>query len=77
MARKKKQEKTYQITFLGLLSLAIEEALTKGRTDMLAVSKDVQDNIELYLRRHYSDKGGYPAIVLTDDGFEFISVERK
>ena len=74
MAKKKKEEQ-YVITFSELIWLALTKAFECREINLDAIAKDITDEIELYLRRHYS-KDGIPAIVLTDDGFEFTSVER-
>lgn len=66
---KKKEEEVYQLTFKGLLHLALlDEELSKRALDF----------IELYLRRHHA-KGGHPAIVLNLDTnkFEFVTLQQS
>jgi hypothetical protein len=57
-------EETYTLSFRGLLSGTIKDDSILNAT---------LDNIELYLRRHYS-KNGHPAIVFDLDENEFSIV---
>lgn len=43
----------------------------------LETARNVQDMIELRLRRHYSENDYLPAIVLTSRDFEFAKVKKK
>jgi hypothetical protein len=73
---KKKKEETYQITFKGLLYTLVSDSLSRKETDASKMSEDICNGIELYLRRHYWEVK-YPAIVLTEKGFEFVNVEKE
>jgi len=68
MAKKKKVEEVYTLTFKGLLVTLL------GHNEKLA--EDVSDGMELHLRRHFSNVNEYPAIILTDSGFVMTTVEK-
>lgn len=65
----KKKEEIYELTLKGLLSRSIDD-------DKLLNS--VLDDLELYMRRHYS-KGGHPAIVfdLDENKFSFVTIQKQ
>lgn len=68
MAKKKKVEESYRLTFKGLLHVVL------GNED---TANHLYDEIELHLRRQYS-KDGIPAIVLVDNerlDFTTVSVD--
>lgn len=67
--KRKKKEEIYELTLKGLLSMSIDD-------DKLLNS--VLDDLELYMRRHYS-KGGHPAIVfdLDENKFNFVTIQKQ
>jgi hypothetical protein len=67
--KRKKKEEIYELTLKGLLSMSIDD-------DKLLNS--VLDDLELYMRRHYS-KGGHPAIVfdLDENKFSFVTIQKQ
>ena len=67
--KRKKKEEIYELTLKGLLSMSIDD-------DKLLNS--VLDDLELYMRRHYS-KGGHPAIVydLDENQFNFVTIQKQ
>jgi len=67
--KRKKKEEIHELTLKGLLSMSIDD-------DKLLNS--VLDDLELYMRRHYS-KGGHPAIVydLDENEFNFVTIQKQ
>lgn len=65
----KKEKEIYELTLKGLLCISL------GNDEL---AKKAIDDIELYLRRHYS-KEGHPGIVLNLDNneFEFVTLNMK
>jgi hypothetical protein len=55
------EQERYSITLKGLVLLTLQDD---------ALTNQLMDRIELYMRRHYS-KNGHPAIVLNMDENEF------
>ncbi len=65
-----KKEESYQITFLGLLALALDMDSEKA--------KAVRDQVELYLRRHHmKEPGECGAIIFDGKNFVFTSVMKE
>jgi hypothetical protein len=63
------EQERYSITLKGLVSLTLQDD---------ALTNELMDRIELYMRRHYS-KNGHPAIVLNMDEnkFEFATLSHS
>jgi len=71
MAKKKKVEEVYRLTFKGLLTVLLRQFSNNAE-----LADQLYDEIELHMRRNYS-KTGVPALVLDvdTDKLEFTSVE--
>ena len=71
--KKKKDEEKYVITLKGLIALSINKMGINGAD---AISDQIIESLELYLRRHHMKKPGqYGAIVFNGKSFEFTYVK--
>lgn len=64
----KEDEETYILTFRGFMSMYIKDE------DHL---KQFMDDLELFLRRNYSGKDSYPAIVFDGEDIDFAEVSKQ
>ena len=68
------EQKRYSLTLKGIIC----NSLRDYDIDNDAAAQKVVDNLELYLRRHYS-KGGHPAVVfdLDENQFDFVTINKQ